>query len=504
MRFPSGPDRTVLALIAMFTAVRLLLAALLGLGVDETYTLSVAHDLELSYFDHPPLQYWIAHLLMPLLGDGRAARLPFVVLFAGSCWLLYRLTRQLFDARAGVIAVLTLNCSAFFAFGAGGWVLPDGPLMFALLAAALVLARGLFPAPAAAPSPLTTWLHAGLWLGVAALAKYHALLFAAGIVLFLVSVPARRPLLRQPAPWLGALLALLIATPVIVWNIQHDWLSVAFQVGRGRAGGGLHLENVLGDVIGQALWMLPWIFVPMLIGTWHALRAGPGAPRSWYCVCLALPTILVFTLTPLWGRLGLPHWQMPGWLLLYPVLGDYLVRRLSGAALRRYSIASVVLLLALGGIGLAHAVTGYGRILAPRLFARDDPTLAALEWSQLPPELRARGLLQPGTFIITTSWVYAGKIDQALHDSVPVVVFGNNPKQYGLRYDPRDFIGRDAILVAPSDTMRGTADELQPYFDSVEELAPFALGRSGMSEIELRVLTARTLRRPLPAPYWRR
>ena len=75
--------------------------------------------------------------------DGRAARLPFIALFAVSSWLLYRLTRVLFGAPAGVVAVLALNCSAFFSF-AGGWVLPDGPLMLAMLAASLVLARHFF------------------------------------------------------------------------------------------------------------------------------------------------------------------------------------------------------------------------------------------------------------------------------------------------------------------------------------------------------------------------
>src|SRR6516225_9964678 len=109
MGSPCAADTAALAIIAMFTAMRLALAAVLGLGVDEAYTLSVSHDLDLSYYDHPPLQYWIAHLFMPLLGDGRAARLPFIAMFAASSWLLYRLTQLLFGAAAALAAVLTLN-----------------------------------------------------------------------------------------------------------------------------------------------------------------------------------------------------------------------------------------------------------------------------------------------------------------------------------------------------------------------------------------------------------
>ena len=499
MRSLPPADTAALATIAVFTAARVLLAAVLGLGVDEAYTLSVAHDLELSYYDHPPLQYWIAHFFMPLLGDGRVARLPFIGLFAVSCWLLYRLTHLLFGAEAGVIAVLALNCSAFFSF-AGGWVLPDGPLMLALLAAALSLARVLFATGTGPPSALAAWIAAGFWLGVAALSKYHAVLFAAGVLLFLASVPDRRKELHRPSPWLGALVALVVATPVILWNIQHDWISIRYQGSRGHFGG-VHPEYVLANILGQAIWMLPWIFVPVLLAAWHAWRSGPRAQRPWYCLCLALPTIAIFTLTPLWGALGLPHWQMPGWLMLYPVLGAYAVHSLEPARLRRWAIGCVSLVVLLGAVLAMHAVTGYGRIFAPRLFARGDPTLDAFEWRQLAEELRARGLLQPGVFVITTNWMYAGRIDQALHDTVPVVIFGSNPKQFGLRYDPADFVGRDAIVVGPADTMGGIVSRLQPYFGSVRELAPFALGRSGMQEIPVRLIEARCLLQPLPSPY---
>ena len=500
MRSPATASTAALAIIAMFTALRLVLAAVLGLGVDEAYTLSVAHDLDLSYYDHPPLQYWIAHFLMPLLGDGRAARLPFIGLFAASCWLLYRLTGLLFSAEAGVIAVLALNCSAFFTF-AGGWVLPDGPLMLALLGAALALARRLFAPAAARSAALAGWLTAGFWLGLAALAKYHAVLFALGVLIFLASVPCRRSELRQPWPWLAALLALLLATPVILWNAQHDWISVAYQAGRGHFGGRLHPEYLLADLIGQAIWMLPWLFVPMLIAAWQAWRAGHTAQRSWFCLCLALPTIIVFTITPLWGSLGLPHWQMPGWLMLYPVLGEYAVRSLEPARLRRWAIACASLLALFGGVVAAHAVSGYGRLLVPGLFTRGDPTLDAFEWRQVPEELRQRALLQPGVFVITTNWMYAGRIDQAFHDAFPVAVFGANPKQFGLRYDPARFLGHDALVIGPADTMGGIASRLQPYFVSVHALPPFALGRSGMQEIPLRLLWAHCLLEPLPSPY---
>jgi hypothetical protein len=97
--------------------------------------------------------------------------------------------------------------------------------------------------------------------------------------------------------------------------------------------------------------------------------------------------------------------------------------------------------------------------------------------------------------------MYAGRVDEAFHDTVAVVVFGGNPKQFGLRYDPAEFLGRDALILGPADSMDGIAEHLRPYFQSVHELAPFALGRSGMPEIPMRLMRARCLLKSLPSPY---
>ena len=442
------------------------------------------------------------HSFLPLFGDGRAARLPFIALFAGTCWLLYRLTRQLFGAQAGVIAVLALNCSAVFSLADGGWVLPDGPLIFAMLAAALVLAHYFFPEGKVTPSPWTTWLLAGFWIGVAGLSKYHAFPFAVGLLFYLVSIPSRRRMLLHPAPWLGALVVLVVVAPVIVWNAQHHWVSISFQAGRGVSSGGLHIGNLLANAGGQMLWMLPWIFVPIVIATWRALRGGRAAERSWFCFCLALPIVATFTIIPIWGDRGLPHWQMPGWLMLFPVLGDYMSHLVDAKRVRRWSIISALLFFAGAGLLLVQAATGYGRILFPIVFVKGDPTLASFEWSQLPPELRARGLLpRQGAFIITNNWTFAAKIDLAFEDTIPVVIFGGEHKQYDFRYDPRNFLGHDAIVIGQFDSIAGIENGLRPYFVSIEELPAVVLGRGNLHEIELQVLRARQLKMPLPVQY---
>jgi 4-amino-4-deoxy-L-arabinose transferase-like glycosyltransferase len=496
-----SPDAAALGLIIVFLGFRLVLAATLGLGVDESYAIANARELELSYFDHPPLHYWIAHAFMPLVGDGRALRLPFIILFAGSSWLLYRLTRRLFGDWAGVWAMLALNLSAFFTLSAGGWIVPDGALFFFLLAAALTLANAFFPAAASA-SPWRSWILAGIYLGLASLAKYQAVLFGFGLLLYLVSIPGRRRVLLHPAPWAGALIALAIFSPVLIWNAQHGWVSFAYQGGRGLAQGGLHAGNALANAAGQAVWILPWIFVPLAIAVWQALRAGRRQERSWYCLCLGLPTIVFFTVIPLWGDRGLPHWPMSGWLMLYPILGAYLDGLVAGkaAAPRRWAISSAALLVVLAAVALGQAATGYGKLLFPAAFAHGDPTLEAVAWTPLRAELKARGYLDGNMFVVAPNWMDAGRIDQALDGALPVTVFGDltEAKNFDFSDDPKSWLGRDALVIGRTITPDKQA-RLGPYFQSIEELPPVSFGRSGMREIELHILLAKKLKMPLPS-----
>lgn len=483
-----------------FLIGRLVLAATLDFTVDESYTIANARHLALSYYDHPPAQSWIVYAFMPVLGEGHAIRLPFILLFAGSSWLLFCLTRRLFGAEAGVWSVLTLNLSAFFTVSAGTFVVPDGPLLFCLLAAACVIARSLFPS-AEAPSPWRTWLLAGLWIGLGGLSKYHAALFALGLLGFFASMPARRGTLFHPAPYAGALLALAILSPVIVWNMEHGWASFAYQGRNSLPGTGVHIGHLLTNLAGQAVWMFPWIFVPLVMAAWSALREGRAREQTWYCLCLALPTILVFTAAPLWGDRGLPHWPMPGWLMLYPVLGDSIVRRERSPRVRNWAIASTATLIVLAVIIVGHAATGAGRLLFPSLLGVKDPTLEAFEWDALRTELQKRGLLErEGVFVIAPNWIDAGRIDQALKGAVPVVIIGNDPKNFGFLYDPAEFVGRDALLIG-RDIGGDKLALARSHFASVTEAAPFDFGRSGMDEIKLQVWLAKDLKKPLPISY---
>jgi 4-amino-4-deoxy-L-arabinose transferase-like glycosyltransferase len=225
-------SRNVLQIIGITAVARLLLAAALGLGVDESYAVSVARPLSLGYFDHPPLHFWIAGAMTWLAGSPPAGpiadlivRLPFVVLFALTTWLLYLTTARLFDSRAGLWAVIALNLSAVFTLSTASWVLPDGPLMCASMATVYCVVRAL-----EGDRSLKWWIGAGLGGGCAMLSKYHGVFVLAGILLFLATTPEYRRWLLRPQPYMAAAIAALMFAPDLVWNSHHGWVSQSTRI----------------------------------------------------------------------------------------------------------------------------------------------------------------------------------------------------------------------------------------------------------------------------------
>jgi 4-amino-4-deoxy-L-arabinose transferase-like glycosyltransferase len=491
-------DRRAIAVLAAFLAARLAFAFALGPGIDESYTLAIARTLNLSYFDHPPLHQWIAHFAARALGEGMGARLPFIALFAATGWILYRLTSDLFGGCAGLVAAFALNVSPFFFASAGTWIVPDGPLLFGLSLAAWATAGLFFARPADRKAVWLLWLTAGAGFGVAGLSKYSAALSVAGLAAFVILTPHGRRWLTDPAPYAAAALALATAIPVFVWNAEHGWASFAFQGARGAPGAGLKPAQALVMALGEIAYLLPWIFAVLVLALVDAWRERKDE-RKFFLFCLALPPIVVFTLTPLWGARGLPQWTMPGWFFAYPLLGAWVDRHVRFAnSLRRWAIVSCGTLAAVAALFVLQGATGFPlRWLPPRPGVA-DPTLEAFAWT----DLRSAPLLDPPpAFVLSTHWADAGKIALALGSGVPVFVISNDPRGWAYAPDGGRLVGRDGVLVVRPVDLPLARAAAAPYFREIGEARFRTLMRNGAAAVELALVPVRGLTRGLPLPY---
>ncbi len=457
-------NRPLAQLILITTALRLAFAAATGLGVDESYMVAAGRVLSLGYFDHPPVSWWLSWGAAHLLGSEApiVVRLPFILLFALTTFLTFRLGEVLGGPRAGFWASLTLNLSPVFGITGATWVLPDGPLDCALAGAALCLMRAL-----STPYRPHAWCGAGICAGLALLSKYSAVLTIAGAFLFLLCNREHRVWLRRWQPYAAVTIALLIFSPELIWNVHHHWASFAFQ---GARAGGLRLHPLAPFITlgGEALFVLPWFWLPMIVLGWRGFRSGW---REALLASLAAPPIIAFAAISIWSsQRVLFHWAAPGYLMLFPLLGRYVAERWPSPVIRATIRATGVL--CVGAVMLIAAQLRFG---APVL---DGPTAEGLDWTSLANELRARDLLHPGTIVGVPNWRDAGKIAHAFGPEVTVICLCRDARQFGFAFPPRQWAGTDLLLlvVEHADTV---LHALRAEFTSIDPLPSAAITLRG-------------------------
>ena len=445
----------IIKLILIATCLRLIFAWSIGLGVDESYMVSAGRVVSLGYFDHPPAAWWLSQGAVRLFGSEAPliARLPFILLFALTTWLMGRLGAVLGGERAGFFAALTLNLSPVFGMASGTWVLPDGPLDCAAVGAALCLAKGLEDGRAV----LRWWCGAGLCAGLALFSKYSAVLTIFGAFIFLLTQPSW---FRRPEPWSAAALAALVFSPVLIWNATHDWASFAFQGARAIGPPRFHPFAPVATLAGEALFVLPWFWLPMVVLGFRGFRSGW---RDRLLACLAAPPIVVFALISVWSSQRiLFHWAAPGYLMLFPLLGRFVAERWDRRAMRTWIVGTALFVLA--GLTVAGTQIRFGWLTA------NSATAEGLDWTSLRDELAARGLLSPGAIVGVANWRDAGKIARALGPDIVVLCLNRDARQFGIAYPAERYAGRDMVLLGAADPSR---------FDRIEPLPAAAVTLRG-------------------------
>lgn len=134
-------------------------------------------------------------------------------------------------------------------------------------------------------------------------------------------------------------------------------------------------------------------------------------------LCLSLPPIVLFTLTPLWGGRGQPHWTMPGWFFAFALMGTWANELgASTKALRRWALVTAALLAAIAALAVVQLSTGWPWSILTTHSGVADPMLESFEWSALK---NAPIFHSPPDFVISTKWSDAGKIAVALGREFP-------------------------------------------------------------------------------------
>ena len=299
----------------------------LGITDDEAYYWVLSQRPALGYAFHPPAVAWLIagsrFLFGWLVSSVMVVRLPAaflsaLIVFYGLSWMV--------EAGASAERVFKKGAAVFISFAgffASAWMMvPDLPLFAGWVLVFITVWKICF-SPAIKG---TDYWMLGAGITLALLSKYSAVLVGVSAMgaLFLWA-PSERRIKSITVVILSTVIAFL---PILVWNMEHNWASILYQIHDRHTGDGFSLLRY------GRFWMAemllagpPLVFFGFRLVT--RLR-GSDARVSRYISLWVVPPACIFLLQPLWSNFKL-HWAFVVWFPLVLELGWYWsVGRVSG------------------------------------------------------------------------------------------------------------------------------------------------------------------------------
>ncbi|MGO9829043.1 MAG: ArnT family glycosyltransferase [Myxococcaceae bacterium] len=422
-------------LIAGASLVRLLFIATTEIANGEAYYYVWSRFPALSYYDHPPLIAWLTWLTTQYSHSSFAIRFGPVVYSALFGVLVYRLGERLFSPRAGFIAVAIVTAMPVFLVS--NFVLnPESPLA-PLWVLGLLLIDGM-------RTHDESWrpLAAGLVVGLAFLAKYSGVVLAAVALLYFIASPQARRWLRRPSLYLGGLIALVVASPVVLWNYQRQWPSLVlhFVERTGPTDLTTWSVNAFHAFLGQFGPFHPLMFPGLLVVLAIAIRRSGKDDRYRFLALASWPVLLFFLVMMVRVRDPEHHWTMVGYIPLALAAGGLLDEVLDNPpmALRVYLTACIAVSLAIiVGLYAYSQDRAFRRFVPASAYDADHDFFNEMAgWTELKAAVDASAAgLGPNTVVASCQYALCAHILTALDD---------RPTVYcpSVRHTEFDFIGR--------------------------------------------------------------
>ncbi len=569
-------NRQLVSLLLGGFLLRSAIALWLPPGFDEGYYYLYSLHPDWSYFDHPLLVAlttgfgpWLTHSVSPF-----TIRLGSLLLHTGSLLLLYLTSARLFSRQAASLTLAIATLIPIFQLSFGILTLPDSPLMFFWTATLYVAVCEFFATKQAVaesdvlpqrrgdteeaspyssllsplPSPYNPGYRlaiVGLLIGLACLSKYHGLALGFGLIGFCLTSPRYRAALLSP--WMLASLGVFALTilPIVIWNAQHDWVSLQFQSGRAVPDRGYSFLDLLVTFLAGVGYLFPtfgfplwWVSGKAAIETINRSRAAKtqgsrggkskdedfrhpsllsplSSPKTAFILWLSLPLMLTFTLMGGYRSI-LPTWAMPGFWSATLLLGQQAVRwqQRSPKNVKRWlwgsgwAITSVLLLLLLHlTLGTLQKPSRYallGGFLAPS----NDASTQLIDIQQLrqgfaSPLLTAA--MSQANFVFTNDLFLAGQVGMAIAplQPKPITCFDQDLRGFAFWSTPDQWVGQDGLLVTSASQASRTLKQYQAYFQTIQKVADLPIRRGGTIVQVIAVYQCQRLLKPYPRPYGR-
>ncbi len=405
--------RAVFWLIIACLPVFVFLSLLVPPFDDELYYWCWSQELQFSYFDHPPMVAYLIRLSTSLFGHSiLAIRVPSIV----SALVVIAVVTWLSRPRSLIPYIILSPVPTFAAV----MITPDVPLLmfWALYIAWLVFIHKRLWGEGVSEfkhEPIIWhWILGGLIIGCGVLGKYTTgLAVVSGFFSFVLAGQWKRWIVGYT---IQGLTALLVASPILIYNIQNNFASVLFQWEHAMSSPEPGLFPFMEFVGIQMLFYgtFPFLVFVWALWQWRTLIADP---KLRVCSCLFLLPFGFFLYKATQGRLE-GNWAFPCYLACWPLVAEFYRsvahlqrwRVLSRAAFTPALVFSVIL--------LVHAIE-------PLPFIPVESDRSTRQWDKMAlarsvaDDLRKVGYTGP-VYAFTYQWVSLLRwygVDAYQHDS---------------------------------------------------------------------------------------
>lgn len=367
----------------------------LDLSPDEAHYWEWSRRLDLSYYSKGPMIAYLIYLGTALFGDTVfGIRIMAVIFSALSSVYLYKLVALMYHEKddstvgpgsvgqqrsgrdLGAMAALLFQGVPLFApFGVIFSI--DAPFLFFW-----ILSLYLFYKAVAAPGEgrWRDWLAVGVAAGLGLLTKYTMAFFLLSAFLLLL-LSDKRSLLKSPKPYGALIVSLLVFSPVLLWNVQHGWVTMKHTAGQAHIAKGLALSfKSFSEFLGSQIGVVTPALFGMMLYALFRLKYTINDLRSKVLFYFSIPIISFFLLKSLQGKVQ-ANWAMTGYITGVVAFIVYFFR----SRVRQCPRARYLSLFAVGFALLLTAVSHYPSLL--KLPPKMDPSSRLRGWEELGREV---------------------------------------------------------------------------------------------------------------------
>ena len=294
--------------------VVMLIAAKFPMMNDETYYIAFSKDLQMSYVDHPPFVAYL-NIVQTMLGLHFALverSLVLVLHLISTLFLMGIVYNHSYNDKALATKLLITFLIAYLVpvFGFFSiFILPDTGLLLSLsvllwVADKVILAHDLSSRHV---------VELGIGLGIGLLSKYHILLLGGGIIGGVFLDLTRYSGFKWSTLFkmlVSVLIGLVIALPMLIWNVNNHFASFVFQLQHGLSANQWHLKGCLVFILVSTVYLTPWF-------TFKFLKQGLFGKLHAYLLIPVCGLFIIFFISSLRKHV-LPQWISPAFWLLIP------------------------------------------------------------------------------------------------------------------------------------------------------------------------------------------